>query len=105
MKTVTILKKARGLIEKGWVQGAGYGLDENGNRCYCAVTALTNAHNPNGWSYAPTPGMHTLRILVPESPFGHLTPVAAFNDNPKTKKEDVLALYDWAIGIELAGGL
>lgn len=104
MKTVKILEKARGLLEKGWVQGRGYDVDVDGNICYCAVSAWQRA-DPRSGEWLLTPALGLLLSLVPEAPKSHLTPVAAFNDNPKTKKEDVLALYDWAIGIELAGGL
>ena len=99
--TVEKLKKARGLIAKGWCQGVwaktkgGRNVSPHDSRAvrFCALGACRRSSTRSSY-------FHTLSALVPDG--GAL---AAFNDKKDTKRSDVIALFDWAIGIEMEGGL
>lgn len=93
MKTSTHLRKARALVNKGWCKGT-YSKEIDGQLCYCSVGALNTisgeAFNDEAEEYLNYfiknyyGGDYDLRVI-------------GFNDHPKTKKKDVLAVFDLAI--------
>lgn len=99
-KSVKMLQRARSLIENGWCKNFE-AKDKKGNCVFyddpraaqfCIVGACYKAEVSEGH-------MDTLRAFTPHGVIG------AFNDRRATSKKDVLELFDWAIGVEEAGGL
>jgi hypothetical protein len=114
---VKLLKDARCLIssEERWTKGASSrsqggrpleGIDDIlAYACsYCALGALGQA---DAWTYtgAYDFAMELLAEVVPERSWSSIERIVEWNDAPETKHEDVLTAFDWAIGIEEAGGL
>lgn len=105
MKNVDILKKAQKLVANGWVQGSAREEKEDGTVCYCMTGAIRNAYGAR-WLHRGF--AQTLMYLMPQpEKFPWTTPglIPRYNDAPSTTQEDVLNMFSWAIGIELAGGL
>lgn len=110
MKTPkAVLQEARALIEKGWVKGAfavnkaGHGVETNDPTasCFCLSGAMWKAADSQGASFggrAPTE-WETARGFVLEAINGKDVKVSVvrFNDDPATKKKDVLRVLDVAI--------
>lgn len=99
MKTVTILKRARAKIVKGWCQGHS-AIDSRGNLClaetsaavsWCAVGAIF-AVSKNDWKYE-----EAARDVLEKALGKGQSEIANWNDEPKRTKKQVLALYDKAI--------
>lgn len=99
--TLSLLRAARGLVAKGWTQGA-YGRTDAGLTCmgesavcFCAAGALLW---PDGLERKTA-----FSLLAKELPTEFLmidTPVlalVAFNDSPGRTQAEILALYDRAI--------
>ena len=97
MTNKEVLQEARKFVEKGWTQGV-FARDKEGNTveskdpraCKWNAMGALIAANPQG----------LYRWLELCSIFHSLTDKSlsfAFNDEPETTKEDVLALYDKAI--------
>lgn len=86
------LRKARALVAKGWCQKFLWVPDEVHGKpeAFCAIGACV-------WSGLIDKSL--LYALVPDEN------VPKFNDRRSTTQADVVALFDWAIGIEMAGGL
>ncbi len=104
--TLQILTDARGLIHKyGWIRG------DLGNRKtgHCAVGAL-RASVPDGtfkdlgvtWEQYVI-AARSLEDLTQQN--GTPESIARWNDSVARDKEEVLEMFDWAIGIEQAGGI
>lgn len=102
-KSIDFLKEARSRIEdpKRWIKEF-YHREVDGVKCYCAVGALDSTLEgiegfpfddrlnwADEWSAA--------RDALYNSRPAQFHNVPAFNDDPDTKHEDVLALYDRAI--------
>ncbi len=83
-----ILQEARGFIEKGWIKGVSY--DGEGN--YCAVGALDKACTGKDVTYHDY-----INLRLKLDSLVEVGIITDFNDNPKTTKEDVLAVFDKAI--------
>jgi hypothetical protein len=98
METLEVLRKARGLIEKGWCQGV-YAKDENGKPCdpnsaaaesFCVYGALRR------WAqrYSDEYDAATDRLgEEPECQHG----ISLFNDHEDRTQAEVLALFDRTI--------
>ena len=97
MTTKEVLIQARGFIERGWTQRAsaraaeGYPVrSKSPSACEWCASGAIRAVLPNSrnikefWEYF-------FDLVKP-----HFS-LIEFNDDPKTTKEDVLALYDEAI--------
>src|SRR5438132_8158865 len=100
MTTTMVLKKARALIVRGWTQGwfARNSKGEHTNPCakdaveWCLSGAIIKA-TPYSCDTNP---FRTIR-----SSFRDRKPrsLPRWNDNPKRKKAEVLALFDRAIAL------
>jgi hypothetical protein len=98
MTTTTILKKARVLIVRGWTQGSfarnarGRPVLANSKRAvrWCAWGALDGAY----W-LGDSKALRLLKLSIP----GRVKSLSDWNDNPKRKKAEVLALFDSAIAL------
>ena len=98
---VDILRAARGVLSDPgrWTRYAlARACDETtcnvtsaGARCFCAMGAVFRAGGYNLVGDAPAVVVDALALL--RAPNG----LARFNDDPKTKHADVLALFDAAI--------
>lgn len=86
---VSILTEARDLIAKGWTQNVAY-RKVFGRDCYCSVGALGMVERGDADLNAPIGGAYLNSVLDYRS-------IVTFNDDPKTKKADVLDLFDKAI--------
>jgi hypothetical protein len=101
-KTVEVLKQARALVARpdGWHQGDWD--DGTGRVCAAGAVVKADTGDARAW-YAESDhaaeARGVLRALTPKGKVG------AYNDHPLTTQADVVALFDWAIGIEMAGGL
>lgn len=105
MKTSTVLKRAKRLLEtKGWTQG-WYARDKGGNEtsplsdeavCFCSVGAVERAAGADyAYAYA-----FAIDKLVASLPRGW-TRVPEYSDAPRRTKAQVLALFDRAIASAL----
>lgn len=105
MKVSEVLTDARETINEGWCQHMG--RDRNGN--YCALGALRLAEDRallaghDGSLYGGRFACEYLDDHLPE--FGQYESIVAFNDNPFTKQQDVLNLFDKAIASAQEKGL
>lgn len=107
MKTVTILKRARKLIEKGWTQEL-FARNEQGNRCSAESSAAV-CWCIRGAMFAAVKGKFgdefveaetILESVIPPSSLkgiGSNAPLVYFNDRKGRTKAQVLALYERAI--------
>ncbi len=75
------------LVRKGWTQGAFY----RGGK-HCAVGAL-----PENSAGAMDYLIRASIALYPERTRPSACPIVSLNDHPKTKLNDVLAVFDYAI--------
>lgn len=98
------LKKAKKLIENGWCKGSAHRF-WNGTDRYCAVGALETIVKLDPYSQASAETVTLyyqcfdfLTEAVKEyAPIDYPKTIITFNDHQRTKKEDVLAVYDLAI--------
>lgn len=112
--TEIILRLAREVISQGWTQhvyarsnGDPCDVDSPDAKSFCLVGAIGRAVGmPANWNQG-TPIYEqwiaiseTLRSHMPSQYFS----ITNFNDDPKTLKEDVLALIDRAIAASTANG-
>lgn len=109
--TVAILKRARELVERGWVKGQ-LAVDDMGvsasvwqarATCFCSVGAIQRAiwERP-GWDGA-NPILHpaynpALEALCADMP--EFASIVEFNDSNSTTKDDVVALFDKVIATQ-----
>lgn len=91
------LKKARARItdRKNWGKHS-YGAVDSAEGPVCASGAVWFATKDDGCDVRVE---RVLQALIPT------TYVSEYNDAKSTKHEDVLTMFDWAIGITEAGGL
>ena len=96
-----VLRKARGLIAKGWCKSALMRSTPSGGHLYCAVGAVNAVACKNAFGTGPErePALNALRAEVPlyES-------LVDFNNSQETS-EPVLALFDRAIATAKERGL
>lgn len=103
MKTSTVLKKAKALLEtKGWTKGH-LAEDKDGvpthslstrATCFCAIGAIERACGREPFNaLAVGPAIDALTDVLPSS---YAEP-ADYNDAPRRTKAQVLALFDRAI--------
>jgi hypothetical protein len=95
-EVVKILKKARALVKKGWVQEAPK-IETSRGYSYCALGALREVNR--SLFVIDTIAYAALLSACPEDS------VATFNDAPTTKKRDVLEMFDVAIATAEEAGL
>lgn len=103
----TILVKARDLIARpyGWVKGdfqrERWHKGET-IKCYCASGAIRKVASGDAEGFAnPSEGPHAfLRQAIQEKVASGSIP--DFNDDPATKKRDILAAFDRAIELSKA---
>lgn len=88
----TVLKRARELIEQGWVQGDFRQRDEQGNMRFCAIGALDEAASNVEWSTKDN-----AREALDKSLRNGYHDVIEYNDADGRRKADVLKLFDRAI--------
>ena len=109
--TVAILKRARELVERGWVKGQ-LAVDDMGvsasvwqarATCFCSVGAIQRAiWEQPGWD-GVNPILHheyhpALEALCADLP--EFSSIVEFNDDNATAKDDVIALFDRAIATQ-----
>ena len=93
--TAAVLRDARRLIERGWVQGDGVVLDDSGETRYCIMGAITEA-------------VRRLDCAGPRGPAGERARAALlrviddrgladFNDAEGRTQAEVLAVFDRAM--------
>lgn len=110
-KLISILERAKALIQAGWVQGIG-ATDAQGKHvpwvrkeatCFCLTAALARAETelegkpPNGPSAA-----YRFLYRVFKDVTGASLMMYAWNDEPTRIKEDVIELYSIAIAKAMA---
>jgi len=101
-----ILVRMRTRIRRGWVQGAYYGMTESGKPGVCLLGAMRQSllelypeiATQHGFRYDELSKRISLDRAVRRRGYKE---VYTFNDDPKTRKADVLRLLDKKIG-ELA---
>lgn len=94
MTTLEILKKAKGLIEKGWIKGT-YSQNKHGYSDavqFCMVGSIYEAVN-----HIPVEESRMAVRVVKKCIPSKYNSIQSFNDNRKTTKKDVLAIFDKAI--------
>jgi hypothetical protein len=96
MKTVDVLKRARALVARpdGWCKRR---LEDEAGRV-CAKGAIMKAC-ARSW------GLGSECVCMAAQSAMPCEDVVVFNDSKRTTQADVVALFDWAIGIEMAGGI
>lgn len=101
MKTITVLKKARALIKKGWHQG-WFATDAAGEevsytstaaKCFCVAGAVYRAA---GDSLDPG-ACGAMDALTSVAPTRYKHSISQYNDAPRRTQEQVLGLFDRAI--------
>ena len=105
MTTAKVLKDARHLVEKPerWLRGNLVATMPNGDKCYCALGAINDsAPSVSLLDDARTAFTHAIsgKTLPSISYVDRLTQaqkITSFNDSPRTKHKDVLAMFDKAI--------
>ena len=99
---ITILERAKKLIDSGWTQGA-FARDMEGHACplntgkavsYCITGAITTVRNPFTGSAGIRALKYTLRELCYLSGW---TTLAAFNDATRRTKYEIITLMDRGI--------
>ena len=101
MKTITVLRKAKRLIEKGWTKRAwarnshGRAVDAHSRSAvrFCALGAIRLASK----------GVTADRVGARDALHSVLeftSNIENFNDDPGTKKSDVIRLFNRAIAAE-----
>lgn len=106
MKTVTVLKRAKKLIEtKGWTQRVA-ARDKDGNEadpqsrkasCFCAMGAVERAALGTKDTVYTTAFYHAEEALGLAVPAQYHGSIPDYNDAPRRTKAQVLALFDRAI--------
>lgn len=87
-----VLKRARELIEQGWVQGDWRVTDDNGKMSFCAIGALNEASTKVNWETKDE-----ARELLGSALRNGYHDVIEYNDADGRRKADVLKLFDRAI--------
>ena len=105
-KVYEILKDARDLLAKGWVQGVIWATDVDGTECYCATGAIREAslvakhyyHRRKHYIKA------IARVLGTEIKWSEgqdwtdkIFELQSWNDDPERTKGEVLKAFDEAI--------
>lgn len=101
MKTVTVLKKSRALLDKGWTQG-WFAKDENGchvdygahNATYFCIAGAV--YRTVGVATAPG-SSDAMDALTAVAPAQYKFSLSQYNDAPRRTKAQVLGLFDRAI--------
>lgn len=101
-KPITVLKRAKTLLENRWGKGSCY---DPVKETYCAIGALnavtSRSKNPivAASGYRNTYAYTLLKRFLEPSVYNRTDSysVAAFNDRTDTTKEDILTVYDEAI--------
>ena len=98
-----VLRQAREMVERGWLQGGGVSFSVSGAPHFCAGVAI---------HYANLGGVHWRNVHVTSSEplmvfaqvIGGSTPqdIYAWNDDPARTKDQVLAAFDVAIDRAMA---
>lgn len=103
VKVMKLLQTARGIVAKGWIQGA-LAEDKNGRKVavnsdravgFCAIGALRRAEHKLGTTGIAAVARRTLRSVLPKK-WNVGGSIMAFNDQA-TDKKTVLKLFDTAI--------
>lgn len=97
-KPSSILIDARKLVDAGWIKGELKRTHE-GKAYFCASGAIREAY----WKTDDN-GQASYKAREYAQHYTANLPMHEYNDRPKTTKEDILWMFDWAIAEALVNG-